>query len=573
MYRVAVFALSIISLALCDEPAYAGRFFGNASLSYEHLKQQNGETAEDDVTRETAILNYEDVLFYKNHIRFTANLQRREQSFTGYHEFQPIYYFDLKSYGYAFNARYSPYKRRSFTAAVTDYVDVYYRDWRLTGQLAYTDYPTLNVVYSHLKNFDKEDEPKFDAFNRNLVMESSYSIDPLTLRANYNNLRQVSNLPGGRDVTTRTYSGTVGFNRNLIGLGYASATYNYYDTRRESNTILSQTSFTHSFNSLILLNALDNLSVNLSYSGRFLEAKQQESVIENDNQTMSAIAEFSPTGYLSFQAGKGYQNNRQNGDNNIVEYVNLGAVLTRYFRSGVDTRLTYNRTIFQQSTRLVPILDTSGLVINTVNDGDYILDTYQASLNLFPRKYIKTFIDVSLTHDSDPVDQQRRYQLTRSLDTRLNFSRRLEGRFRVTALYIGSALRFNSSFSENYNVGLTYTPRSNLNMNATYIYSDYNSSVRSSQSSATGYISYTFRRAFNVYLSVNEQKQTREIFIADEAQYETTDIRPRNINGQLLMYLSPKVTLSVAYLHSRTQNALGQKIENESIQSVLSIQI
>ncbi len=404
-------------------------------------------------------------------------------------------------------------------------------------------------------------------------MESSYSLDPLTFRANYNNLRQVSNLPGGRDVTTRTYSGTVGFNRNLVGLGYASATYNYYDTRRESHSILNQTSFTHSVNSLLLLNAIDKVSVNLSYSGRFLEAEQQQTVIENDNQTMSGVAEFTPTGYLSFQAGKGYQNNRQNGDNNIVEYANLGAVLTRYFRSGVDTRLTFNRTIFQQSTRLVSIRDTSGAVIATVNDGDYILDTYQASLNLFPRKYIKTFIDISLTHDSDPVDEQRRYQLTRSLDTRVNFTRRLEGRFRITALYIGDRLRFDRSFSENYNAGLTFTPRSNLNMNATYIHSNYKSTVRSSLSSATGYISYSFRRAFNLYLSVNEQKQTRDIFVGEDGEFESIETRPRTVNGQILMYLSQKVTLSVAYLHSRTRDALGEKIVNESIQSVLSIQI
>ncbi len=159
MYRFAVFAILFSLSALvgpwCDT-AVAGRLFGNASLSYEHIKQQNGEADEDDITRETAIINYEDVLFYKNHIRLTANLQRREQSFANYHEFQPVYYLDLKSYGYAFNARYSPYKRRSYTAAVTEFVDVYYRDWRITAQLAYTDYPTFNLVYSHFSNFDKE---------------------------------------------------------------------------------------------------------------------------------------------------------------------------------------------------------------------------------------------------------------------------------------------------------------------------------------------------------------------------------------------------------------------------------
>lgn len=568
-------AVMLTVLCFTGQETKAGRLFGNATLSYEHVRQQTDTEVRDDVTRESAIINWEDVLFYKNHIRLTANLQRRELSFSDYHEFRPIYYFDLVSYGYGVNVRYSPYTRRSLTASGVDLIDVYYRDWRVTSALNYVGYPTVNVVYSRLSNFDKEEVHRFDAYNRNWVAESSYSLDPVSLRANYNNLKQVNQLSGGIQTTTETYSSTVGFSRNFARVGYLSATYNYYNTQRESNSVISQDSRTHSVNSIVILNAIERLTANASYSGRFLTARQQTQTIEDQNQNISAQAEFSPTGYLSFQAGKGYQEIKRDavgeGDN-VTEYINLGATATRYFRNGVDTRLTYNRTIFQQSPRLATVTDTTGAAVGTVNAGEYSLDTYQASLNFYARKYIRTYVDLSLLHDSDPVDEQRRYQLTRSLDVRVNFSRRLEGRFRLAAQYLGSTLTLSRAFSENYNLGLTFIPQSNLNMNATYIYTQYNSGTRSSLSSVTSYISYSFRRAFTAYLSFNEQKQTRELVLGGEDPVET-ETRPRTLNGQLLMYLSRKTTLSVGYLRSRAQSALGEKIVNESIQSVLSIQI
>ena len=144
---------------------------------------------------------------------------------------------------------------------------------------------------------------------------------------------------------------------------------------------------------------------------------------------------------------------------------------------------------------------------------------------------------------------------------------------RIATQYIGERLKFNRSFSDNYNAGITYIPRGNLNINLTYIYTDFNSSVRSSLSSFTGYFSYSYRRTFTFYVSVNDQIQKRELLVGDDSAFVQTQTRPRNVNSQLLMYLSSKVTLSVGYLRNRTQNASGEKIVNESIQSVLSIQI
>ncbi len=565
--------LALAATCLVAGQAKAGRLFGNATLSYERISQDGDDGATDDVTRETAILNYEDVLFYKNHIRLTANLQRREQSFSDYHEFIPIYYFDLKSYGYALNVRYSPYKRRGITVGGVEIIDVYYRDWRVTSQLNYAGYPTFNMVYSRLSNFDKADVRRFDGYNRNWVLESSYSVDPVSLRANYSNLKQVNNLAGGSETLTESYSGTFGFNKAVSGLGFLSTTYNYYDTRRETGAAFTQNSNTHSLNSIAIVNAIEKLSANVSYSGMFTSAEQRNQTSEATNQNISALLEFTPTGYLSFQASKGYQESERQQDRSVTEYVNAGVTVTRYFRNGVDTRLTYNRTFFQQSPRVVPVTDTAGLIIGTVNAGEYYLDTYQASLNFSPRPYIKTYLDLGLTRDSDPLDERRRYQLTRSVDTRLNFSRKLEGRFRLTTQYLGEKLRLDRSFSDNYNAGLTFIPRGNINLNVTYIYTDFKSAAQSSLSSVSGYFSYSFRRAFTFYISVNDQVQKREVVAGDNGEFTETETRPRSVNGQLLMYLSRKITLSMGYLRSRTQNAEGEKIINESVQGVLSIQI
>lgn len=572
LYIALTFSITAFAMCLMPNRAYAGRLFGNATLSYEHLSQGGPDGGEDDITRETAIINYEDILFYKNRVRLTANLQRREQSFSDYHDFQPIYYFDLKSYGYAFNVRYSPYKRQGATFSGLDLVDVYYRDWRVTTQLNYTDYPTFNLVYSRLSNFDKQEVSLFDAYNRNWVLESSYSKDPVSLRANYSNLKQVNKLSGS-EAKTQSYSGTLGFNRSFSGLGYLSATYNYYDTKRETSAVFDQNSNTHSINSIAIFSAIEKFAVNASYSGRFTTSEQLNVSTDNSNQNIAAQAEFSPTDYLSLHANKGYQESSQNGDDNVTEYVNLGVTATRYFRNGVDTRLTYNRTIFQQSPRIATVTDTAGAVIGTVNAGNYSLDSYQASLNFSPRPYIKTYLDFALSRDSDPIDEQRRYQLTRSIDMRVNLSRKLEGRLRYTNQYLGEKLRLDRSFSDNYNAGITYLPRGNLNINLTYIYTDFKSAVRSSLSSFTGYFSYSFRRAFTFYVSINDQIQKRAVLVGDDADFVETETRPRTVNSQLLMYLSPKATLSLGYLRSRSQRASGEKIVNESIQSVLSIQI
>jgi len=553
--------------------ARADRIWGNGSFSYEHLSTSTDTTISDGIKRETLILSYEDALFVKNRLRLTANLQGRDFQYTDYHEFQPIYYLDLRSYGYTINARYSPYKRRSLAGGTNDIIDIYYRDWRGSATFDYDGWPTFSAVFSRLSNFDKREVHRFDGFNRNLVLESSYDRGPFSVRGNYNNLKRRSNLPGGVDNVTETYAGTAGLNTTIEKFAYVSTSYNYYDTRQKSDDLTTQKSQTHSTTAMLSVKPITQVSVNASYSGRFTSSDRNDAHFESNDQNMSARFEYMPVTYLTAFAGKGYQISDQANGNTVVEYLSLGATGTRYVRDGVDTRLTYNRTVFQQSQRLRTIRDTAGNVIGTENDGDYTVDTYNASLNFVPRPFLKTYLDMTLTHSSEPIDVDRRYQLTRSIDMRATFSRSLEGRLTFTSLFQGPELKLANAFSENYNAGLTWIPWSSMNVNLTYIHTSYRGPIGSTNRSFTGYVSYSFRRAFNLYVSYNRRNDTRERLDPASQQLEEIDTDPHTVNGQILMYLSRRTTLAVSYLRSVTEDALGRNTTNESIQTVLTLQI
>jgi hypothetical protein len=570
-FRVTVIVLLAL-LSAGGNFAFAGRLYGNASFSLEHTKLTDIRgTSEDNLTRESAIINYDDVLFTKNQLRFTANLRRQEYSFTNYHQFQPIYSVDLRSYGYSFNARYSPYTRRSRLAGTNQYLDVRYRDVRVTGQLNYDKWPTLNVIYTRLKASD-DDVRRTDTYSRTWVADASYTLDPLSLRANVSELKQVDNIARSRSTITRTYSGTAALNKSISSVGYLSTTYNYYQTDRSAEEIASQESFTHSVTSLATINAIPNVGITASYSGRFLNSERSGLESKQASQNMSGLVSYAPASFLSFKGSKGYQINSQNGRNDITEYLSFGAAVTRFIRRGVDTRLSYDRTIFQQSQRVRTVQDTTGAIIARIDAGEYSVDTYHGAFNFSPRSYFRTFFNMTLTRDSDPIDPDRKYQFTRSVDARVIPTRTIEGRFTYTAIYLGEELKLTEAFSNNYNVGITYTPRSNLNLNVTYIYSTYNTALSSKRRTFTGFISYTYRRAFNAYVSVNRQKQEQQVFLPGIDAAELVELHPRSINGQLLIYMSQNVTLALSYFSSRSESYSGQDFENETIQGVITLQ-
>ena len=571
--RLAVCFTAAFITAGAAVTARADRLYGNAMFSFQHIEQPDGITRKDDLTRETLQINFEDVLFTKNQIRLAANLSRRELSFSDYHEFRPIYYFDLKSTGYAFHTSYSPYKRRSLVIGSDRTINVYHRDWRSTAQFNYERLPKLSIVYNRQSSFDKESVKRYDSRSRNLVLESNYTYEMVSLRTSFNDLAQRSDLPGGSENRTRSYTGTVAVSQPLKSFGYLSATYNYYQTRRYREESLRRKSFTHSATTLATLAPVRNVTLNLNYSGRFITAQAGLQEQDNANQNFSTQLTYQPLSYLNLRAIKAYQIGDETGAYQIVEYVSASATLTRYLRNGVDTRITYSRTMFQQSNRLLPVRGDEGQIIENRRLDSYSLDTYYASVGFTAYNYIKTYLDLSVSHDSDPADPVRRYQMTRSIDIRLEFSRKMEGRASFTSLYQGEKLRLDRSFSKNYNLGFTYYPERNLNMNLTYIYTSFLGANRLRTGSFTGYVSYSFRRAFSVYLSLNRQTQKQATPVLGTEQFTEVTTRPQTVSGQLLIYLSQKSTLSLGYLYNRTENREGERQTSRSVQSVLNIQI
>ncbi|MDH4157310.1 MAG: hypothetical protein OEW00_08555 [candidate division Zixibacteria bacterium] len=571
--RLAACLMAALIAGVAAVTVRADRLYGNAMLSYQHIEQPNGTTGKDDLTRETLLVNFEDVLFTKNQIRLAANLSRRELSFSDYHEFRPIYYFDLKSAGYAFQTSYSSYKRRSLVIGSDRTIDVYHRDWRSTAQFNYEKLPSLNIVYNRQRSFDKESVKRFNSRSRNLVLESNYVYKTVSLRTSFNDLKQRSDLPGGLDNHTRSYTGTVAISLPLRTFGFLSTTYNYYQTRQYSDESFGRKSLTHSATTLATLTPVRNLTLNLNYSGRFNTARAGLQEQDNANQNFSTQIAYQPLSYLNLRAIKAYQIGDETGAYQIVEYVTTSATLTRYLRNGVDTRITYSRTMFQQSNRLLPVRGDEGQVLENRRLDDYSLDTYYGSLGFTAYNYIKTYLDMSVSRDSDPADPIRRYQMTRSIDVRLEISRKMEGRVSFTSLYQGEKLRLDRSFSKNYNLGFTFYPERNLNMNLTYIYTSFLGGNRLRTGSFTGYVSYSFRRAFSVYFTLNQQTQRQATPLLDTDEFTEVTTRPQTINGQLLIYLSPKSTVSFGYLYSRTENRGGGRQTSRSLQSVLNIQI
>ncbi len=585
-----VFLLGALFIPIFSAPdVSAGRLYGNLSYSFQRLINEpfvpedtlldndtivaiipaHNTRQTDDLTQETAIINYEDVLFTKNQIRLGTNLSRRKFPQIDYYEFRPIYYFDLHGFGYALSTNYSPYKRLSSDAAgLTSYYQ-YYRDWRTTAEIKYDKWPSLTMTYNSNKNFRDDALSHDQTKGSNMVLQSAYNFRSLSYQAVYNDLRTITTSGMGFNYLTRTASGTAGFAKSARSLGNFSASYNYYDSRQYFNHNLNSTALTHSVNSLYSTPVVHNVSATASYSGRFYTATRNDLKTKNKAEVFAASAAYTPTGYLQFDAVKGYQISTEGGQNQITEYIALTSNVTRYIRKGVDTRFAYTRTIFQQFSRTVVV--AGGTETATIR-GRRTVDTYYGSLAFGPFDYVKSFLSATINHDFSPIDEQQRYQSTGSIDTRLKFSTKMEGQFAFSSLYQGHTFRLGHSFSQNYNAGLTYMPRSNINVNVTYIYSSFNFLNVSSTGSLTGYISYSFRQAFSAYISVNRQEQTLQTMIGG-SQPTTATFRPQSINGQLQIYLSRKTTLVGSYLYTKSPVLPYGQTVSKSLQAIVNIQI
>ncbi len=276
-----------------------------------------------------------------------------------------------------------------------------------------------------------------------------------------------------------------------------------------------------------------------SYSGRFSDNQLATGPVRPRDETASGQLSYAPLRFLEFDLLKAYQTSNESGIDQITEYTTLSSTITRFLRQGVDTRLTANRTWFQRSAQVTP--DNPS--------GAYSLDTYYGSLSLAPVGYIKTLADMSISHNSRPIDSTQRFQISRSINAQLFFSRRLEGR--LTALWLDQAsyLRLDNSFSVSYNAGLTYYPKGNMNVNLSYLRTLNRVGATTKTGVLSGFASYSFRRAFIVYLSANRQvlETTETLF-----PQNNIDLEPYSLNASLQVFLSSKTTVTVGYLYSKT---------------------
>lgn len=581
-------------IGFCAIDAEAGRIYGTGTLSWQHVEQigdrltlvQRPGTEEydevilpvnssDDLNSETFLLNYEDVLWYKNRLRLSAYLNRRELGLTDDREFRPTYSAELRSFGYFLSSSYSPYTQVAVTQTGEGLrrVDIIHREWRNTLALSYPKVPSLAFVYNRNESWDKERTGRIDGETRNFLVESNYTMNIVSARVNYANLRQESRQAFPFTNVQRSYTGTLSSSKQVGNLGFYSGNYTYYNTRnsRENGGIEAITrSNNHSVAAMLGTQEWNHLVASTSYSGRFAESKIDRSKFESQNQSYAGQVSYRPLGYLSFDATKSYQINRERDINEVNENLSLAATVTRGLRRGIDTRMTVSRIWVQQS----PQVTLSG-------DEKYTLDTYYASLGFEPYGFIRTLVDASLVHNSEPSLPEQRYQMNSSINSRFYFTRTLEGRINMTALYQGAELALGHSYSQNINIGASYMPRANLSFNISYLYTVLNASFQSDSvnqaldiESGTwiGYASYSFRRAFTISLSANRQEQ-EALTTGTAGLPGTVSLVPYTINGQILMNLSVRTTLTTAYLYTETPTRQGLKTIDRSVQVIFNVQL
>jgi hypothetical protein len=577
--------LTLLLLALCHADIQAGRIYGTGNWSWQHIEQlgdrivlvqrpgteeydqviQNVNSA-DDLNAETVFLNYEDVLWYKNRLRISAYLSRREMGFSDTREFRPTYSAELRSYGYFISSSYSPYTQRAVTQTGTGLVqaDIIHRDWRNTLALSYPKMPTLAVVFNRNESHDAERSGRIDGETRNFLVETGYTWDIVSARVNYSNLRQESRQEFPFVNTQRSYTGTASTSHQLGKLGFFSSNYTYYNTRntREVDQLQAITRTTnHSATAMLSSQEWRHLVASASYSGRFGESKLHSSTFESENQSYAGQLSYRPFGYLSFDLTKAYQLNRDRDITDINENLSLATTLTRALRRGIDTRMTVSRIWVQQAP-----------IVSSTEDEQYTMDTYYASLSFEPYGFVRTLFDASVVHNSEPSLPEQRYQMNMSMNSRFYLTRTLEGRFTMTALYQGADFEIGRSFSQNINIGGSFTPQSNMTMNVNYLYTTMNASEKITSGTWIGYASYSFRRAFTLSASANRQEQ-EATSIPLVGTPRIISLTPYTINGQIQMNLSGRTTLTTAYIYTETPTRQGQKTIDRSVQVIVNVQI
>jgi hypothetical protein len=503
-------------------------------------------------------LNVEDVLFYKTRMRLAGRFEWFKELHSGYQLVHPVYYLDLAGYGFALTNSYSQYKRQLAlleSGLGTTTSDVRYRDWRSTLAVSAPRYPWVTLVYNYLHSFDLAPVRNLDLTRRGLIGETGYARDQYSLQANYTEVHRYDEVKNTSLDDIWALSGTLAATTPTWRKGYASGSYNYYDTERDALDSLASRSRTHSVSGMAVAVPWRPVSLSLSYSGRFTSTTQLAAEGDSRSEVASAGATWSPAPYFSAGLSQVYQVDEAE-TRDVLQYLALTATLSRSLRRGVDTRLSMSRTIYQQSSRAFEVRDSTGAVVGSTRLNPYTIDTYYGGFGLWPVHYVDVTFNASLTRDPESPQRELRHQLIGTIDGRFFMAANLEGRLSYSAATAGEDLGQLQVSTETVNSGLTWLPRRNLNLSASYIVSSYDSGSGRRTRQLGLYVNYSFRRAFTFFASFNEQAQERQAAVAPSGSVSPRTSRPRTANLQLMIYTGSRSTLTLGYLEGWS-NALS----------------
>lgn len=553
-------AIALVLLVLCSQSANADRYYGNISMGYSKQFESEGVPGWTQQQQQLA-LSYEDVLFYKNRMRLGLNFYRTQRPQSDRYDTRPIYSFDLSSYGYSLRFSYSPYKRW-YSESLGEFerfdYPVYSRESRASVSLLYPKFPTFTFTYASRRNFDREVGRRIDTKNENILAQSGYTMGPVAASLSYNRIDQVNHLAIASDRQLESFTAATNVSQNLAGWATVSAGYSYYDTKSQLPSAQNATLNTDAQSVTLFANSrrIYNVAAFASYSGRFFNSSSNAREYDNSNQTLSGQIGFYPASYASFELLKSYQISDESGEYQPLEYLSFTTNLTRYLRRGVNTRLSYTRLIYQQFER-----DESDLRSNSDNQ---TADTYYGSLGFRMLRSIRLFLDMSVSHSSLSLNPDLRYQVQRMVTAQFTISSTIEGRVTANWTYAGPEFRPFSSYALNYNAGVTWTPNTALNATVSYNYHDTRAGNDQTFSSLGGYLGYSYRRAFSLSATVNQQYQERTITTPENPSAVWTT-RPKNVNTYLTIYVTKQLNTSIGYTWNSTPRFSGEDLNSSTL--------
>ncbi|MEK7774430.1 MAG: hypothetical protein AAB305_00915, partial [Candidatus Zixiibacteriota bacterium] len=511
-----------------------------------------------------AFLNYEDSLPAKSTARLALNIDRSEQSYTHRINFRPIWYLDVNNPRFAIRSSYSSFTINGIddtTIVILDTIngtgdtlitvrpDIRNREVRLSAATQLMRLPNLSVAYSRARALGIDSVVRSRSVNTHATADVSWFRDWLSIRGGHSRVDRHEDVNSINN-TNRSWNGTVAMTKAIGTSGSIATTYNVFRTRYASSIAVVSRSLTHSASTIVSSKLVRNVTGNAGYSGRFTQNDDRLGIRDDKSESFSSQLVWTPVSFLDISALKTYQIERESGGYQMAEYLTASAQSTRYLRNGIDSRFSWARTWFQQSSRERTVV--AGDDTTHVRVSGYHTDTWYGSLDGSPFRYTRTRYSTTISRDSDPVRADQRWQLTHSFDFTANLSRRLDGRLTATALYQGDSLRLGHVYSKSFNAGLNWLPRGNFNASLSYTWSVYNTYLKFVNSNVSGSMSYRFRRAFSFYLTANRQEQPGVEFDFLTSKPFLTKNEPTALNAQLQLFITQRTTAIIGYIVTRS---------------------